>query len=98
MKKKFRTVEELKKEMSELKLSVKTDAEVMDELMQKFKKVQKATKLTDLQRENEVVLILKDLEYLLHQVDNAREFIKHNGYVYILYSTVYSVCLKSVFR
>lgn len=69
--------------MSELKLNMKTDVEVMDELTAKYNKVQKDTKLSDLQKENVVISILKDFEYLLHQVDNAREFVKHNGYVYI---------------
>lgn len=69
--------------MSELKLNMKTDVEVMDELTAKYNKVQKDSKLSDLQKENVVVSILKDFEYLLHQVDNAREFVKHNGYVYI---------------
>lgn len=52
----------------------------MNDLMTKFKKVQKS-KLSEKQKENEVVSILKDFEYLLHQVDNAREFVKQNGYV-----------------
>lgn len=66
--------------MSDLKLNLKTDVEVMNDLMTKFKKVQKS-KLSEKQKENEVVSILKDFEYLLHQVDNAREFVKQNGYV-----------------
>jgi hypothetical protein len=50
----------LKEEMSELNLTMKTDYETMRELIDKFKQTEtnRADKLT----------ILKDLEYYVHQV------------------------------
>lgn len=44
MKKKFRPYEELKKEFESLKMSVKTDMEVMDELFASYQKVRRFSK------------------------------------------------------
>lgn len=44
MKKKFRPYEELKKEFESLKMSVKTDLEVMDELFASYQKVRRFSK------------------------------------------------------
>lgn len=79
MKKKFRTYEELKKEMADLNLNVKTDAEILTQHMRRFSDLSNQ----HLTRENvdEIIIILKDFENLLHQVDNGEEFAKQNGFV-----------------
>ncbi|XP_069698478.1 nucleotide exchange factor SIL1 [Periplaneta americana] len=66
----FRSYETLKKEFEALDLDVKTDLELMDELLHRFKSA------TD---EQEILNILTDLEYLVHQFDNAREFARIGG-------------------
>ncbi|XP_046382806.1 nucleotide exchange factor SIL1 [Ischnura elegans] len=70
VKKNFRSYEELKKEFKDLKLSIKTDSEIISELWERFKEVTQS---------KEIVNILTDLEYLLHQTDNAVNFAKDGG-------------------
>lgn len=78
VKRKFRSYEELKKDMEDLKMNVKTDSEVLHELMSKFQDIQ-SQKPVYLYEQIDMINMLKDLEYLLHQVDNAEEFAKENG-------------------
>lgn len=77
----FRSYEELKQEFGSLNLTVKTDLELLNELVLKIK-----TLLTNNgHEEKEVVTILKDLEYLVHQIDNAREFVRLGGLVLFVF-------------
>ncbi len=76
--KKFRTYEQLKEDMSQLNLNVKTDAEILYELIENFNKLQAGGEMNS-EKEAKLLIILNDLEYLLHQVDNAAEFAKENG-------------------
>ena len=69
MRKNFRSYETLKKELEELELNVQTDMELMNELLLKFKSGDDEDKLSS----------LTDLEYLVHQFDNAREFVRAGG-------------------
>ncbi|KAG8231668.1 hypothetical protein J437_LFUL007442 [Ladona fulva] len=70
VKQKFRSYEELKKEFDELKMSIKTDSEFTEELLARLKGASDP---------EEIVAILTDLEYLLHQTDNAVNFAKDGG-------------------
>ncbi|KAJ9578268.1 hypothetical protein L9F63_005489, partial [Diploptera punctata] len=74
VKKNFRPYETLKKELEELELNIQTDLELMNELLAKFKSGDDEEKLNS----------LTDLEYLVHQFDNAREFIRAGGLVDIV--------------
>lgn len=58
---KFKSYEEIKKEMEELNLNVKTDYEMMRELISKLNQSEKLDKPAKLN-------ILKDLEFFVHQV------------------------------
>lgn len=60
VKKKFRGYEELKKEFHDMNADIKTDGEIITELMDKLKK-------QDTPRDN-LLTALTDLEYYLHQV------------------------------
>ena len=53
-------MEELKKEFAKMNVSIKTDLEILTELVDKYKQ-------PDLS-EDQIRTILKDLEYYLHQV------------------------------
>lgn len=62
----FRSYEELKKDMESINANIKTDAEIVTELVQKF---------TSLSPTHEDVRpVLEQLEYYLHQIDNALLF------------------------
>lgn len=73
-KEKYRSYEELKKEFGSLNISVKTDMEILNELVGKAKQFPSSD-----YDEEEFVNTLKDIEYLVHQIDNAREFVRLGG-------------------
>jgi Mg2+ and Co2+ transporter CorA len=62
MKNKFRSIEELKKELADLELNVKTDREILTQLLQKYRD----PALPPDSRSN----LLTDLEYYVHQVSS----------------------------
>ncbi|CAF1105389.1 unnamed protein product, partial [Didymodactylos carnosus] len=70
IRKKFRPYEELKKDFEEINMRIQTDQEILAELIEKLKKMS-----NDNDEENEhKKTILTDLEYYLHQYDNALTF------------------------
>ncbi|XP_075906153.1 nucleotide exchange factor SIL1 isoform X3 [Nelusetta ayraudi] len=73
---KFRPMEELKKDMAELDLLVETDLQILRRLLQQLN----ATGVTVEQQLN----ILLELEYLVHQVDNAQTLCSMGGLHLIL--------------
>ncbi|XP_077103987.1 nucleotide exchange factor SIL1 isoform X2 [Siphateles boraxobius] len=67
----FRPIEELKKDMEALDMLVETDVQVMRKLLNQFNNTNSTT--------DEKVTALLDLEYLVHQVDNARNLVSMGG-------------------
>lgn len=76
VKKKFRAYEDLKKDFHDMNMDIKTDGEIITELMDKLKQ-------EDIPRDN-LLTTLTDLEYYLHQIDNAVLFKDWGGLPYIL--------------
>uniref|UniRef100_A0A1B0DLZ8 Uncharacterized protein n=1 Tax=Phlebotomus papatasi TaxID=29031 RepID=A0A1B0DLZ8_PHLPP len=74
IKSKFRTYEDIKHELKdELNMDVKTDAEIVTSFIKKYEGLKKGTV------NPEVIKILEELEYLVHQIDNANNFVDQNG-------------------
>lgn len=76
IKSKFRTYDEIKDQLKDVNMNVRTDAEIMKKLIGKYEDMagdDVANKQAELER------ILDDLEYLVHQVDNALEFLGQQG-------------------
>lgn len=71
VKTKYRNMEELKKEFAEMNAVMKSDLEILEELLEKYKQ-------SDL-LEDDLRTILTDLEYYLHQIDNAQNFVTLGG-------------------
>uniref|UniRef100_A0A8C5UJT0 Nucleotide exchange factor SIL1 n=1 Tax=Malurus cyaneus samueli TaxID=2593467 RepID=A0A8C5UJT0_9PASS len=69
--KKFRPIEQLKEEFEKLNMKMETDYEIMVKLISKFNS--SASTL------DEKVAALYDLEYYVHQVDNAKDFLSLGG-------------------
>ncbi|TRY60141.1 hypothetical protein DNTS_006450 [Danionella cerebrum] len=67
----FRPIEELKKDMETLDMLVETDVQVMKRLLTQFNKTNSTNQ--------EKVTALLDLEYLVHQVDNAQNLVSMGG-------------------
>lgn len=75
IKSKFRTYDEIKDQLKDVNINVRTDAEIMKKLIGKYEDMagDVGKKQAELER------ILDDLEYLVHQVDNALEFLGQQG-------------------
>ncbi|XP_014185046.2 nucleotide exchange factor SIL1 isoform X2 [Haplochromis burtoni] len=73
---KFRTMEELKKDMAQLDLLLETDVQIMRRLLEQFN----SSNSTSEQR----LSILTELEYLVHQVDNAQTLCSMGGLQFLL--------------
>uniref|UniRef100_A0A8C5UFP4 Nucleotide exchange factor SIL1 n=1 Tax=Malurus cyaneus samueli TaxID=2593467 RepID=A0A8C5UFP4_9PASS len=71
VRKKFRPIEQLKEEFEKLNMKMETDYEIMVKLISKFNS--SASTL------DEKVAALYDLEYYVHQVDNAKDFLSLGG-------------------
>ncbi|ROL47055.1 Nucleotide exchange factor SIL1 [Anabarilius grahami] len=67
----FRPIEELKKDMEALDMLVETDVQVMRKLLNQFNNTNSTT--------DEKVTALFELEYLVHQVDNAQNLVSMGG-------------------
>lgn len=95
MMQKFRNYETLKDELKDLKVNVTTDAEVLKTLFKKFKVHKNGISTSSLSvAEIENVLdILNNLEYLIHQIDNAHLFTDMEGIANII-----SPCLNSTYQ
>lgn len=73
---KFKSYSQIKNDLKELKMAVKSEMDLVDELSVKFQEKLKVHE----ENENDLKNILIDLEYLLHQVDTAEVFVKNKGY------------------
>lgn len=71
----FRPLEELKKDMAQLDLLVETDVQILRRMLDQFN----STRSTE-----EKLSILHELEYMVHQVDNAQTLCSMGGLVFIL--------------
>ncbi|KAK3777871.1 hypothetical protein RRG08_038117 [Elysia crispata] len=71
IKEKFRSYDELKKALKDIKLAVKTESDIVKELTNKLNESSKD--------QDQLKTILVDLEYYLHQIDNAQLFCDLGG-------------------
>ncbi|XP_055015442.1 nucleotide exchange factor SIL1 isoform X2 [Boleophthalmus pectinirostris] len=71
----FRPLDELKKDMAQLDLLVETDVQILRRLLNQFN----STHVTE-----DKLNILHELEYMVHQVDNAQNLCSMGGLVFIL--------------
>uniref|UniRef100_A0AAV2MKI2 Nucleotide exchange factor SIL1 n=1 Tax=Knipowitschia caucasica TaxID=637954 RepID=A0AAV2MKI2_KNICA len=71
----FRPLEELKEDMAQLNLLVETDAQILRRLL---------TQLNSTRSTEEKLTILYELEYMVHQVDNAQNLCSMGGLLLLL--------------
>ncbi|MBN3320681.1 SIL1 factor, partial [Atractosteus spatula] len=67
----YRPLEELKRDMEQMNMMVETDFQVMTRLVRQFNRSEATLE--------ERVAALLDLEYLVHQVDNAQDLVSMGG-------------------
>lgn len=80
IKQKFRTMEELKELMKNNNVGVKTELEMIRNLIGEYKNL-KMVEHDDIEKAS---VILQDLEYLVHKFDNGLEFINLEGIEFII--------------
>lgn len=73
--KKFRTYESMKEDFEEMNMKIKSDFQLMSELLEKYQLIKDELELDV----NEYRTLFEDLEYLLHQIDNANDFVTAGG-------------------
>lgn len=90
--KKFKSYQELKKEFEALNMNISTETDLMKDYFNRFlsNKDILLLKTLDKKKIKKIVDILDDLEYLIHQIDNAQVFIDMGGLTKII-----SPCLNS---
>lgn len=69
--KKFRSYEEIKKDLSDLELLVDSEQNVVQRLINEFPETESSLKIDR----------LKEIGYLLHNVDNAQVFIDYSKFL-----------------
>ncbi|KAL1449832.1 hypothetical protein WDU94_002305, partial [Cyamophila willieti] len=79
----FRNYEELKSIFDEMNITVETDIDIMNKLLATFT-LPANTEVDDVNLESDVINYLKDFEYLVSQIDNARHFVSRNGITQII--------------
>lgn len=62
-----------KKDFEEINMKIKTDFELMTDLFKKYETIKKKQDLTRFRA------LFEDMEYLLHQIDNANDFVTAGG-------------------
>lgn len=91
---KFKKYEEIKKELNKLNLSLKTDSELLNDLFRKYDETLTSKHLDKHAKYQQIINYLEDIDYLVHQIDNANEFIRQNGFNKILYKNFNSSSTK----
>lgn len=71
--KKYKSYETIKQDLKNLDLNVKTDFELLADLFSKFDSLNKEAS------DEEINSLFEDLDYLVHQIDNANEFVRAGG-------------------
>ncbi|XP_011505593.1 PREDICTED: nucleotide exchange factor SIL1 [Ceratosolen solmsi marchali] len=90
--KKFKHYSELKEELETLNMNISTDSEVLTSLFNEFESYKEfiITDNLDTIKIQDVLEILNNIEYLIHQIDNAQIFSDMGGM-----SKIISPCLNS---
>uniref|UniRef100_A0A182YLN4 Nucleotide exchange factor SIL1 n=1 Tax=Anopheles stephensi TaxID=30069 RepID=A0A182YLN4_ANOST len=81
----FKSYEQIKQELKDANVELKSDSEIMTALFGRFEQVLQQTSPTDRQ---ELDALFEDLEYLAHQIDNALQFIDRGGVEKIIWPSI----------
>lgn len=86
VKAKYKSYEEIRQELKDAQLEIKTDSDIMADLFKHFDEIRKEGRLADSKTELDV--IFEDLQYLVHQIDNAVDFINRQGIEQIIWPSL----------
>lgn len=88
VKAKFKTYDEIKKELKDVNLEVKSDSDIMSALFERFEEILKSKNPAENAVKAELDVMFEDLQYLVHQIDNANEFIDRKGIEHIIWPSL----------
>ncbi|XP_062558109.1 nucleotide exchange factor Sil1 [Armigeres subalbatus] len=88
VKAKFKTYDEIKQELKEVNMEVKSDSDIMSTLFERFEVISKSKDLAETAVKAELDVLFEDLLYLTHQIDNANEFIDRQGIEKIIWPSL----------
>ncbi|BES96195.1 Nucleotide exchange factor [Nesidiocoris tenuis] len=96
VRKQFRSYSELKKELGEIKLNMKTDLEVLGQLIDDYRQTidRRSGGAVDKKEHELEESLLSQMEYLVHQYDNAIDFVKRDGIKEIVFPSLNSTSWK----
>ncbi|XP_053682006.1 nucleotide exchange factor Sil1 [Sabethes cyaneus] len=79
VKAKYKSYDQIKQDLKEANLEIKSDSDIMKNLMKRFEQLRKFIDLSETSFKEELDSLFEDLQYLVHQIDNAIEFIDQKG-------------------
>lgn len=85
---KFKTYDEIKQELKDVNLEVKSDSDIMVTLFERFETIYKSKDPAENAVRNELYFLFEDLMYLVHQIDNANIFIDRQGIEKIIWPSL----------
>ncbi|XP_049278986.1 nucleotide exchange factor Sil1 [Anopheles funestus] len=81
----FKSYEQIKQELKDANVELKSDSEIMTDLFGRFDEALRKSSATERQ---ELDALFEDLEYLAHQIDNALQFIDRGGVEKIIWPSI----------
>uniref|UniRef100_A0A182NL09 Nucleotide exchange factor SIL1 n=1 Tax=Anopheles dirus TaxID=7168 RepID=A0A182NL09_9DIPT len=81
----FKSYEQIKQELKDANVELKSDSEIMADLFDRFGETLMQSSPTDRQ---ELDALFEDLQYLAHQIDNALQFIDSGGVEKIIWPSM----------
>ncbi|XP_055526291.1 nucleotide exchange factor Sil1 [Wyeomyia smithii] len=75
----YKTYDQIKQYLKEANLDVKSDGDILKKLIKRFEELHKSKDPTETKVREELDNLFEDLQYLVHQIDNAVEFINYKG-------------------
>ncbi|XP_058455476.1 nucleotide exchange factor Sil1 [Malaya genurostris] len=88
VKDKYKSYDQIKQELKEANLEVKSDSDIMQSLFKRFLDIWKSKNLAESKVKAELETVFEDLQYLVHQIDNAIEFIDRQGIEQIIWPSL----------
>ncbi|XP_065088837.1 nucleotide exchange factor Sil1 [Ochlerotatus camptorhynchus] len=85
---KYKTYEQIKQELKEVNLEVKSDSDIMGALFERFEGILKSKNQAESTVKAQLDVMFEDLLYLVHQIDNAIEFIDRQGIEKIIWPSL----------
>ncbi|XP_058811917.1 nucleotide exchange factor Sil1 [Topomyia yanbarensis] len=85
---KYKSYDQIKQDLKEANMEVKSDSDIMQSLFKRFREIWKSKNPAEFAVKAELETLFADLQYLVHQIDNANEFIDRQGIEEIIWPSL----------